>query len=158
MTDVLWEDTGELEDIPEGEDDLRYLVYQAYDAGVQKKAWGAREGMLKAMVLDKQDGKREVYDDLVASVRSPVREKYDADGFRERIKGIIVSLAVEAPTKEVAMRIGYLGELICAAKAFDKKSPHLSEKMQALISEFLYDEPGNSFVIIEPVRKRAPGS
>ena len=141
MADFVNPETGEIEEIPDGMDRLFWAAQRLMEAHDQIKAWEARAGMLKAELLN-QDERKAVYGDVAVSVRSNLRQEFDADGFREW-------LADCQPTE------AELAGLAFAAKAF-APGPETPARMVEAIARHTHGKPTRPFIVVERVRKLAP--
>lgn len=144
MDEFVDTETGELDAIPDGEDRLFWAAQQLLEAHDQIRAWEARAGMLKAALIVGQDERRAVYGDVSVSVRSAMRQEFDADAFREW-------LADASPTGVE------LDALAFAAKAF-APGPKTPARMVEAIARHTHAKPTRPFIVVERVRKIAPNT
>ena len=141
MSEFVFEDTGEVEEIPEGMDRLYWAAQRLMECQEQVRAWEARAGMLKAALLDGQEDRKAVYGEVAVSVRSALRQEFDAEGFREWL------MDCQPTVRELA-------GLAFAAKAF-APGPETPARMTEGIARHTHGKPTRPFIVIERVRKLA---
>lgn len=142
MAEFVHEDTGEIEEIPDGIDPLFWAANQCMEAADQEKAWKARGGMLKAALIRGQEEKKAVYGDVAVSIRQTWRDDFEVAGFRDYVA-------------DAQLDGGALLALVLAAKGFDRDLLH-EPGLADMVARFTGKKPTATFAVCERVRKLRP--
>ena len=144
MSEYVNPETGEIEEIPEGEDRLFWIARRLREAQDQEKEWGRTVAGLKATLLTEQEEKRAVYGDVSISVRQNIRSSFQADAFREYVA-------------DAQLDGGALLSLVLAAKDFDIAT--LDDRAIAdMLRRFVAEQPTRPFIIADRVKKLHPST
>ena len=131
-------ETGEISEIPEGLDRCSYLAQVCADALAQVKAWEIRAVIAKAGLLRYQTEPRAAYGEVVVRIQQSTRRTVDAAILARRLD------ETEAP-RDVLL---YL--LAASRVPVDAVGPALPEAITETMTK--------PFVVLDRVRRRAPGS
>ena len=132
------DETGEISEIPEGLDRCSYLAQVCADALAQVKAWEIRAGIAKAGLLRYQEARSAAYGDVVVRIQQSARRTVDAALLARRLD------ETEAP-RDVLLH------LIAASRVpADAVGPAIPEAITETMTK--------PFIVLDRVRRRAPGS
>lgn len=147
------EESGEYIEVPAGEDNLAWIVYQRHDANRQVKAWEKRRAVLDQFILAEASEKAGAFADVSYRLNYQSYGVLEGDtlatGFYERYGS-----ALDRAPK--ALREGVLALLASVSGIKADRRKALPEPLQKLVEDATVKKAKNPFVTTEDVRKRAP--
>lgn len=144
MSEYVNPETGEVEEIPEGEDRLFWVARRLREAQDQEKEWGKSAAGFKRTLLEEQTEKRAVYGDVAISVRQRPMTTFQGPAFREYVA-------------DAQLDGGALLAMVLAAKDFDIDAI-ADEAIADLLRPFVIEGLTRPFVIAERVKKLHPST
>ncbi len=144
---LIDESTGEIVDLPPGTDAALAISRRVLAAQDQEKAWAAVKGAGKAALerLLPRDQRRMQCgeESVVRWVNGRLTEQQDIDGMKLELASAELTIAER-------------DALVLAAKGFDLAD--LPDELREVLAPFVSTKEGKGFVIVEKVRKLAPGT